>query len=191
MMPPIIINDIKFNTQKNAIDYTRKVLSDLECIREIRTSAEGWDYLNALIKRHPQYESKKGVGIHSIIIKRNLCNHIAMDLKRNDGTTVDISWRHCVTGQSATPKQNLISAMRFAVKEQIDDFKRSVQQFPRDCEICFKPILMPKDMHIHHDTRFKELAETFIRKNGSYPTQFDDDPTTNQAKIYRSGRRIL
>ena len=119
MKKEIVINDIHFNTQKDAIETTRKILLELESKREIRPAIEGWDYLNALIKRHPDCESKKGKGIDSIVIKRDYNNNIAIDLKRIDGTIEDISWIYCVKSQAASPKQNLISAMRYAVIDQI------------------------------------------------------------------------
>ena len=183
MRKKIIINDVCFNTQEDAKNHTRKVLVELEPKRHIRPGDEGWAYLDALIRRHPEYESKKGAGIRSVIIKRDYNRNIAIELKQVDGTIQDISWIYCVKGQAASPKQNLLSAMRFAVIDQIANFRRSVQSFPHDCKICFKPILTPRDMHIHHEPQFEDLAEIFIGENSPYPIQFDDDPATNQAKF--------
>ena len=45
MKKEIVINDIHFNTQKDAIETTRKILLELESEREIRPAIEGWDYL--------------------------------------------------------------------------------------------------------------------------------------------------
>ena len=183
MKKEIVINDIHFNTQKDAIETTRKILLELEYEREIRPAIEGWDYLNALIKRHPDYESKKGKGIDSIVIKRDYNNNIAIDLKRVDGRIEDISWIYCVKSQAASPKQNLISAMRYAVIDQIGDFKRNARQSSYICGICGKPILPSHKMHVHHQVPFAELAEVFIKDNDQPPTQFDDDPITHQAKF--------
>ena len=63
----ISINSINFKSQKDAIDYTRNLLLSLEPVGEITETSLGWDYLTALIERHPEYESKKGEGIRSII----------------------------------------------------------------------------------------------------------------------------
>ncbi len=185
MKKPTIINGIGFETQKAAKDYTRKLLLKLEPIGLIGTTIKEWEYLNALIKRHPEYESKKGVGIGGIIIKRDYNNSIAMDLKRTDGTVIDISWVACVTSKGASEKENLISAMRFAVKKQIDQFRDNAQRShpPPICGICCNPIPPSHDMHVHHCPRFEELAEAFIKDNCPSPTQFEDDIGTNQAKF--------
>ena len=71
MKKEITINRIRFSTQQEAINYTREVLLKLEPIREIQPANEEWNYLIALIKRHPRYEVKNGKGINSITIKRN------------------------------------------------------------------------------------------------------------------------
>lgn len=179
----MIINGIRFKTQKDAKDYIRKLLLKLESIGLIGTTIKEWEYLNALVKRHPEYESKKGAGIVGIIIKRDYNNNIAMDLKRTDGTVIDISWVTCVTSKGASEKENLISAMRFAVKKQIDQFRHNARLSHRICGICSNPILPSYDMHVHHCPRFEELAEVFIRENYPSPTQFEDDIETNQAKF--------
>lgn len=67
MSKETIINGTKFKSHKDAMDYTRNMLVSLEPVEEISKTVQGWTYLNALIKRHPEYTSKKGKGITSII----------------------------------------------------------------------------------------------------------------------------
>ena len=88
--------------------------------------------------------------------------------------------------QAASPKQNLIRAMRHAVIDQIQDFKRNVQQERPICGICCEPILPSHKMHIHHRVLFAELAEAFIKDNNPPPTQFDDDSRMNEAKFTKA-----
>ena len=189
MRKEIIINDVCFNSQKAAIEHTRKVLCELESEAEIRPGAKGWDYLDVLIKRHPEYESKKGKGINSILIKRDYNGNIAVDIKRIDGTIVDISWLYCVKNQAASPQENLKNAMRYAVIDQREDFKRNVQQCSPICGICGKPILPSHKMEAHHDKLpFVDLANAFIAEIGTPPTRFDEDSITNQAKFTEADR---
>ena len=178
----ISINGIDFKRQKDAIDHTRKLLYSLESISEITEKHLGWDYLNALIERHPEYESKKGNGIRSIIIHRKFGN-IAIDIKHIDGSRIDISWIYCVKSTHATKYQNLIQAMRLSVKPQIEKFKED-QKSNTTCCICSEPILTLKERHIdHYQPTFKELSDNFIKENNPAPTHFDDCPITNQSKF--------
>ena len=176
----ISINGINFKSQKDAINYTRNLLFSLEPVGEITETSLGWNYLTALIERHPEYESKKGAGISSIVIHRKF-GKIAMDIKRADGSRIDISWIYCIKSTHATTYQNLMNAMRLAIKSQIELFKQK-QKLNTICDICSKPILTIKETHVdHHQPTFKELADNFIKENNPAPKQFDDDPTTNQA----------
>ena len=183
MAKKTIINGIHFKTQKAAINHTRSVLLSLEPIGEVTPKNENWDYLNSVISRHPQYGSKRGKGIASIIITRDYCNNIAMFLKRVDGSKIDISWVKCVKGISATSHQNLIAAMRFAVRWQIQKFKENAV-LPVFCGICSGVISSSDTPHVdHYIPTFEVLAEDFIKRNSPPPTNFDDDPATNQARF--------
>ena len=189
MSKETIIDGIKFKSQKDAINYTRNILVSLESIGEVSITTQGWNYLNALIKRHPEYASKRGKGITSIIITRDYNKNIAMNLKRVDGSIVDISWIYCVKSTHATPYQNLMSAMRLAIKYQIDEFRHKEQQSSGICGICLNPISSFDKTHIDHEPTFKKLAENFVKENGSPPEQFDNDITTNQAKFTASSHK--
>ena len=189
MKKEIIINDVCFNSQKAAIEHTRKVLCELESEAEIRPGAKGWGYLDVLIKRHPEYESKKGKGINSIVIKRDYNGNIAMDIKRIDGTIVEISWLYCVKNQAASPQENLKNAMRYAVIRQREEFKRKISCPSPICAICGKAIQLLEQMEVHHDKfPFVDWANAFIVENGTPPTRFDEDPITNQAKFTEADR---
>ena len=179
MAKTIIIHNVQYNTQKAAIDGTRKFLLSIESIGEIYPTSQAWDYLNALVRRHPEYESKCGVGIAAFVICRNLSGYIALNIKCIDDTRVDISWRICVTTQPNTPLKNLFSAMRLAIQPQIRRYRN--EQITTNCDICGKTIESSDDIHIDHEIPFKSLADRFLKENPDPPQTFDDNRRTNQA----------
>ncbi len=169
-MPKFIIHDKTFNTQKEAIDWTRNHLIALEAIGEIRETDHEYDYLHALVKQYPTAQTKIGIGIESFLIRRNFNNNIALNVRRTDGTITDISWRICVTEKPKLVTENLMSAMRMAIKPEIKAFTDKHVP-PLHCEICSSSITGTP--HVDHITPLKKIAENFISKNKDFPNTFD------------------
>jgi len=157
--------------------YVRKLIEDNQGV--IMEGNVLWNFFLSLIGRHPQAKDKIGCGIEKIKLGRNYSGGCAVDLKRVDGTYSDISWVSCVTGRGKTPKANLLSAMRLAIDDEIKFFSDNDKSI--FCGICDK--LLDDDFHIDHEIPFKDLAERFLSTEAKHPTDFGDDPSTNQAKF--------
>lgn len=156
----------------------------------IVTGAIDHALLLELIARHPERSEKMGVGIARFHVQLNQTNRMTVAgnpvveviIERVDGSRADVSWKTCVRGVAASSRQNLINAMRQAVKDDINHFKQARFRENSACEICKKE--MPDDfaaIHVDHDPMFIEIAEHFLASRSDSPVAFADCPTTHAA----------
>jgi 5-methylcytosine-specific restriction endonuclease McrA len=140
------------------------------------------EYFITLFKRHPEYESKCGIGIHEIVLSQNRLNKSARELYivRKDGSTIDISWRRCVSGNPPTKHSLLMAAMRRAVRDHIIAFAKGLH----NCDNCGTDIGPFEVDHCGPD-EFKSLAEAWQKMKGA-PPSFDDCAESNSAKFWPS-----
>lgn len=122
------------------------------------------NFLLELIKRHPDYESKTGLGIDYFTISKNPysrqnCFHLTFT--RIDGSTDDISYNLCIKSKGLTLKQKTINAMRHSICSDIQHFKMNAVLKCNKCGIL--------EQHYdvdHYGVEFKEISESFIEKYG-------------------------
>jgi len=156
----------------------------------IVTGAGDHALLLELIDRHPERTEKLGVGITHFHVQLNQTNPktvagkpvVEVIIERVDGSRIDVSWKTCVRGVAASPRQNLISAMRQAVKDDINHFKQMRFRENSICEICDGQ--MPDDfmsIHVDHAPMFIEIADHFLVSRSDTPVVFADCPTTHAA----------
>lgn len=156
-----IIGDQKFKTQKDAKVFINTLLTQNGYGRANSTTHL---FLLELIKRHPDYENKVGVGIDYFTIgknpfSRNNCFYLTFT--RIDGTTDDFSFNLCIKGKAVTLKQQTIYGMRNAVHDDIKKYKMNAEQ---KCNTCgAKDVDFDCD---HYGTEFKQISETFIQTKG-------------------------
>lgn len=96
----IVIGSSHFTSQKDAIIFVRKLLSDIGvCDRVSRTSANCLESLKLVALNHPNHADKLR-RFEDFSISMNAMNHGAFELNiiNTDGTVTDISWRACATG---------------------------------------------------------------------------------------------
>ena len=108
--------------------------------------------------------------------------NISLNIVRGDKSVIDISWVKCIEGRSATPKENLISAMRFAIEGQRLNFREKHTK-PYFCGLCSKLITDEVPEVDHYDPPFIVLANDFINQNKNVPKTFDDDKRSNNARF--------
>ena len=123
-----------------------------------------YSFLVELIKRHPDYEAKTGVGIDFFTISKNpysrqKCFHLTFT--RLDGSTDDISYNLCIKGKELTKKQQTLNAMRHSIRSDIKYFKMNAVQKCNSCDI--SEVDFDCD---HYGVEFKEISENFIEKCG-------------------------
>jgi hypothetical protein len=156
-----IIGNLYFKTQKEASLYCRELFkkNGYGVANEITHV-----FLMELLKRHPQYEEKVGIGIDFFTINKNQYSRhdcVYLTFTRIDGSVDDFSYIMCIKGKDLTLKQQTVSAMRNSIRNDISFFKLNAEQKCNRCGI--DNVDFDCD---HYGIEFKELSEGFIKKNG-------------------------
>lgn len=185
----ITLSGFPFASQKAAEDFVRNRLSKYSPEGAV-TDPEDHALLLELVDRHPESDEKRGVGIAQFLIERNVSKPktkagewvVQVRIIRFDGSDIDLSWKTCVRGFAASTRQNLLDAMRSAIQEDIDQFKKEQFKANPVCKIC-KGVLPDdfQEIHVDHEVMFIVLAEVFLATRTDRPATFDDCPTTNAA----------
>ena len=180
----IIVGDRTFDTQKQLEDYIRGLLQAIGVCKSVKAKGERpFNDLVDVLQRHPDSE-RKLERLSDIAIVKNVMNARAYEVHvvRDDGTSVDISWKLCVSGKPKTHKLLLRTAMRTSIQPQINDFRMGL---PRSelftCMLCQHPTR--GIVHIDHVIHFDKLADDFVRVvTDEIPTTFaDSSDGTNRA----------
>ena len=116
----INIGEKVFKTKAESRDFVKAILNKYPLQNSLDTV--DFEFICELLKRHPEYDKKFGVGINEIIIRldgncgKTRCFHI----KRIDGTETDFSYLHCIDNDtSREPLKMFKQSARSAVKDQI------------------------------------------------------------------------
>lgn len=189
-----IIANNSFKTQYEIKNYINELFTQNGYGKANSTTH---DFLMELIKRHPDYESKIGVGIDYFSIKdnpysRNKCFHL--EFTRLDGSTDDISYNLCIKGKKVTQKQQTLNAMRHSIRNDIKHFKRNAEQKCNSCGVVGTEFDCD-----HYGVEFKEISESFIDiygvcnsfANDECFTCFDDDEYKHKWIEYHNEKATL
>lgn len=120
-----------------------------------------------ILKRHPDWCSKS----------RNICNlEIVQDewnknalkifIINNNKSKIDISWNCAINGKLKTNKNQLLSALRSSVDEQIWEFRINNKN---KCALCNK---ITTNIHVDHIKPFHQLVKEFVEQYDSIPKEF-------------------
>lgn len=122
-----------------------------------------------LLKRHPSYSVKRGVGIAKVYIGENFSGGTHMLIQRLDDSLVDVSWVQCCHQRRPSKKAELLLAMRTAISSQLLDFKRANKAICATCSTI-------ENLEVDHKTpSFSELADCYLEWVHFYPTVFGQD----------------
>jgi len=161
----------KFKTQKEATAYVRNLLVNTPYGISLNPEFED------ILKHHPNYERKIGVGLKHFVISQDIYYHKCIVIHRTDDTFETFSWVICC--KNSTPEQryhyNLKDAMREAVNEQINEFRH---QAILKCEFCNSTT----NLEVDHIYLFSEMSKEFLKKNEA-PTTFGKCPVTLRSTI--------
>jgi len=97
-------------------DYKTKISKKKKCqelLEKGYLEKEDKEFLNELLKEHPNYEIKKGCGIKDFFIKKTYWKHNGFYIKRIDGSETDFSYRQCLLPR--TQIQKIKMACRTAI----------------------------------------------------------------------------
>lgn len=167
----IEIADVVFKTKKEAEIFIQNILYRYEI--DTPLSDKDRDFLLSLLESHPDKESKKGIGVHSVIIEKdslfNKTRHFT--LIRNDNSKVDFSYKKCLTANLNDPSKLFRAAARRVVSQQIIDFRDLYFQTNQNIEmkvVCqLTGILISKnDSHVDHipPNTFDKIVTDFINQ---------------------------
>jgi hypothetical protein len=168
----LAIDGILFNTQDSAKKHVASILSKYTSGSYV-TEPDHIKFLKALTLRHSNADDKIGSGIKNFISSRNFGNGYKLEILRTDGTKIDISYVHCITGRQPNW---LLSAMRNSIRDQIIDFKR--QEEDDTCEDCGVSSEFRRMEVDHKHPPFKVLANNFLKIKKNHPKSFDECPET-------------
>lgn len=172
----------EFRSQKVALEYVRAILRKNGAWSMITPENHDFSFMINLFERHPDFDYKRGCGISKFAVVRNpfVPKHLCVDIIREDGTRVDISFVTAVSGKKKSLNSMWAGALRREVVEQVLFF-REVNFVPgMACPLCGMKLLDIPDVHIDHvNPTFEQLVkefECFLRTaHIEIPTEFTKD----------------
>lgn len=167
-MSTSVVKPADFKTKKALTEYTKNTINSIGVCQSLReTNIIFFNFLCELFKRHPDY-SNKIINMNDIFIVRNTMNPSCyeLQLRREDGSCEDISWRICISGKR---KDSIKAAMRAAVSDQIIAFKNRSRFC---CELCGTCEGTSHNFHVDHVVQFSSLLTAFISMHPNRPTEF-------------------
>ena len=156
------IGELEFKTKKDCEKYTRNIINNLGCCI-IKKEHSQYSFFDNLIKNHPECDEKKGVGIDYFYIKQNILNKkgYGMMIKRLDGSDIEFSWVLCCQFKERTASNNLIRAMREAIK--FDTIGYKLKQNKLICNFCKNENELYENYHVdHHNPSFQTLKDNYL-----------------------------
>jgi hypothetical protein len=154
---------------KEKKEYYKNMIYRIGLISSVKNNdINDYNVFLDLFKNHPEYPQKID-GIIDVCIVRNKMNpkYYELNIIKEDGTIDNISYLSCCKVQHDEMK-NLKSAMRYAIKPQIDHYRSNNVNVCQSCN-------SSKNIEIDHfDPSFKKLYTDFIEINPNIPKEFQD-----------------
>tara|TARA_R110002110_G_scaffold22870_1_gene88142 strand:+ start:71 stop:715 length:645 start_codon:yes stop_codon:yes gene_type:complete len=138
-------------------------------------SGKTFDYLNDLLKLHPEHWDKVGEGIDYFGIGENEARYLTTHFVDKKGDLVKFSWYKLAKFQKTTKVHNLINAMRQAIIFECHRFRTNAVMKCVTCGSCDR---LQVD---HKDVPFKKMRDDFWMLGEDKPDEFDDHKIYNCA----------
>jgi hypothetical protein len=124
-----------------------------------------------LLKRHPKFDERSENMcnlkiVHPIISVDDNKPGFEINIIKNNGDEVSISWRKAVTGKSESQDQLLKAAMRTAVEPDIQVFR--IEHSYEPCQMCH----IRGKLQVDHEKEFIKLIADFLKENIEIPDKF-------------------
>jgi hypothetical protein len=139
--------------------------------------------LAALLERHSEYTQKVGCGLDYFSVMMTEHGRQCFRLIRKDGTGTEFSYPHCITQRPPSRKQEVSSALRWAVR--LDLFKKRDEFFAEHKDanglvLCAETSERISKQQAHMDHRapmtFEVIVTTFLAGKGM---SLNDVPITD------------
>lgn len=198
------INGIEFKSRNALQNHVRGILNQTAIGATV--FYEHRAFLEALFKRHPDYEQKVGSGIGGIrVVLAKPYKTRCFEIERFDGTRTDISYLECL--KPSTVFDWFPAACRTAVVDQIQAFKD--QAFSEGsltyCAVTGE-VVYRNDCHVDHappwtfdaivesflDHSLYDLAQiTFVDGDGNTESRFADQTIADHFARFHAERADL
>lgn len=163
-MPPKLVGRFRFDSRKDAEAEIRRILH--EAPLDVPLAGDERDLIEALIGLHPEAADKIGVGIQSVHVAVIDYGSRGFWVTRTDGSMCDVSYRKALTGAPANLRQQIHAALRMAVREDVNEFRRQWFAAAGDNPICpltGQRLTLGPSSHVDHiDPQFADIADEFI-----------------------------
>jgi hypothetical protein len=172
------IGKLGFKTKKECETYTRNIINSLG-ICKINKEHTYFSFFDDLLKNHPSYDDKKGIGIDYFYIEPNpfVKKYYQMMIKRLDGSEIDFSWVYCCQFKERTTRDYLLRSMREAIKNDTIQYKQ--KQSKLICNFCKTENELYENYHVdHHNPSFQIIKDNFLLTKNQIPLSF------GECKIY-------
>ena len=155
---PVIFLGKTYKTQTEFELFVKKIIyDDIGVCDDIKnTYTSHYITLIEILKRHPDFIYKT-INMCNIKIIKDPWNTSGLKILiiNTDTSEIDISWKCAITGKHKSEKNELMSAMRSSVDEQIFQFrKKNVVK----CVLCDNT----DKLHVDHIIHFDEIVFNFI-----------------------------
>ena len=151
---PHVVGGLEFASIEKLIIYTKHILDRVRWL----DSGDDFNWLIELLKRHPEWIEKNGVGICQLNVQKDHNGGYHMTLVRHDKTRDTISWKTACTGRGMSPRKEKIWAYRKEIENQIFDFRRKTNHII-NCTICGERFV--EAPHVDHSPPFSKLVSDF------------------------------
>lgn len=179
----MIINNIEFKTQQEALEYFKTMLNSCDMNQNI---PEHYDDLYDLLCRHPHAMEKIGCGVESFMVKSDGYGHKCFWLIRVDGTIEDFSYITCAKGKDVSNEVKFRKACRTAIRPQIVEYRNNYfngSQLAK-CETTNKQINIAL-CHVDHigPMYFETIVTNFINEFNINVNTINYDTTGTTCRI--------
>ena len=142
-------------------EKTEKCRMILYSTKDIVLHVSDFEFLLEVFEGHEQWEQKKGCGVNFISVGLSPYKTKCFFINRVDGSKTDISFGSAIT--NPTPIKKVKSACRFAIREEIVNFrKENVVYNETKCPFTGY-VLTQYNTHIdHYDLTFDEMFNKWV-----------------------------
>ena len=158
---PVIFLGNTYKTQGEFEAYIKDIIyNDVGICDNIKINHPShYIKLIEILKRHPDFDNKTQDMCDLSIVRDALNVHaLKIMIINEDASETDISWRCAITGKPKTKKEELVSAMRSSVDEQIFQFRKDNE---KQCVLCLNT---DKTLEVDHIIHFDEIVFNFMKR---------------------------
>jgi len=181
---PVIFLGKTYKTQSEFELFVKNLIyNDIGICDDIKnTYPYHYNNLIEILKRHPDFTSKTQ-NMFNLKIVKDVWNTSGLKILiiNDDMSETDISWKCAITGKHKSDKNELMSAMRSSVDEQIFEFRKTSSN---------KCVLCPNTdkLHVDHIIHFDEIVFNFISimkdKNIGIPNTFGETDDNTHRRCF-------